>query len=251
MPDGKPEIYLACQGEGATVGLPLVFVRLSTCNLHCRWCDTYYTWNFEGTKFNVEHDYAPKVNVVSEQMEMSVEEVANAIRKAGGINHNVVFTGGEPMVQQKDIIRVINILRERDADWYFEIETNGTIMPTTELHERLNRYNCSPKLESSGNQKFLRDQPNVMGFLQKQAIQNRASFKYVITKQHLEKDIKEIDSLVKKYHLPKRSVFLMPEGIETQSMIEWSKEVAEICKQKGYSLSTRMQVILYGPKRAV
>lgn len=34
------EIYRSIQGESTFVGLPCTFVRLSACNLRCRWCDT-------------------------------------------------------------------------------------------------------------------------------------------------------------------------------------------------------------------
>ena len=34
------EIYESIQGESTFAGLPCTFVRLSRCNLRCRWCDT-------------------------------------------------------------------------------------------------------------------------------------------------------------------------------------------------------------------
>ena len=34
------EIYESIQGESTFAGLPCAFVRLSRCNLRCRWCDT-------------------------------------------------------------------------------------------------------------------------------------------------------------------------------------------------------------------
>lgn len=34
------EIYPSIQGEGPTAGEPAIFIRLSTCNLHCHWCLT-------------------------------------------------------------------------------------------------------------------------------------------------------------------------------------------------------------------
>lgn len=38
------EIYLSLQGESTWAGLPCVFVRLTTCNLRCSYCDTAYAF---------------------------------------------------------------------------------------------------------------------------------------------------------------------------------------------------------------
>ena len=54
-----PEIFHTLQGEGPSVGVPAVFIRASRCNLHCVWCDTDHTWNFEGTPWPHEKDALP------------------------------------------------------------------------------------------------------------------------------------------------------------------------------------------------
>ena len=39
------EIFYSIQGESVHAGLPCVFVRLTGCNLRCRYCDTAYAFH--------------------------------------------------------------------------------------------------------------------------------------------------------------------------------------------------------------
>ena len=71
------EIYLSVQGESTHVGRPCVFVRLTACDLRCRWCDTPYAFT-GGTKMSVE------------------AIVAEVARQRCSL---VEITGGEPLLQ--------------------------------------------------------------------------------------------------------------------------------------------------------
>src|SRR5512139_1018185 len=111
--DGRPEIFYSIQGEGANIGRPAVFLRLGLCNLHCSWCDTRYTWDWQS--FNPQEQL----------LEISCEEAAREILK-----HNcryVVITGGEPLIQQEQLRPLCEDLKSRGFD--IEFETNGTLVP--------------------------------------------------------------------------------------------------------------------------
>jgi 7-carboxy-7-deazaguanine synthase len=71
------EIFHSIQGESTFAGEPCVFVRLTACDLRCRWCDTPYAFH-EGRK-------------------MSVDEVVSAVDAYGC--PTVEITGGEPLLQ--------------------------------------------------------------------------------------------------------------------------------------------------------
>ena len=96
------ELYKSVQGESSFAGLPCIFVRLAGCNLRCAWCDSEYT--FTGGK--------PFSN---EQIIAEIEALAPCTL--------VEFTGGEPMLQARDLLPLMNDLLARN--FTLMIETSG------------------------------------------------------------------------------------------------------------------------------
>jgi 7-carboxy-7-deazaguanine synthase len=96
------EIFHSIQGESSFAGLPCVFVRLTGCNLRCRWCDSEYTFT-GGTK-------------------VTIDDVIARVRAYGC--PLVEVTGGEPLAQPEafDLIR-----RLCDEGFEVLIETSGSI----------------------------------------------------------------------------------------------------------------------------
>jgi 7-carboxy-7-deazaguanine synthase len=96
------EIYKSIQGESTHAGLPCVFVRLTGCNLRCSWCDSEYT-------FTGGH-------------RMSMEEVLEEVQhlSPGGL---VEVTGGEPMLQEKEVVPLMQHLL--DDGYTVLLETSG------------------------------------------------------------------------------------------------------------------------------
>lgn len=225
------------QGEGKSSGMSVSFLRLSTCNLACSWCDTPYTWNWEGTKFVHPDKYDRK----KESRLITFEEIKKDL-DARGVKA-LVISGGEPMLQQKGLISFLKILK---ADGYWvEIETNGTIEPLDEFLTLIDQINCSPKLSNSGpdNRPKMRERPAA---LTKLSESSKTSFKFVIMD---EKDLPEIMTLVEKYQM--KEVYLMPEGRTKVEQLARQDNIQKICKEVNFKFSPRLHVLQWDSKRAV
>lgn len=136
------EIFASIDGEGSRQGLLTTFLRLHDCNIRCSYCDTTYSYGID-----------------SVFTEMTAAEVANVIESLG--NHRITITGGEPLLQEAAVVELIDELNRRKAEtmqdntsgqagstciididkfdkremlndslYDFNIETNGTIIPS-------------------------------------------------------------------------------------------------------------------------
>jgi 7-carboxy-7-deazaguanine synthase len=97
------EIYKSLQGESTYAGLPCVFVRLTGCNLRCSWCDTEYS--FYGGK------------------KMTSEQVLDEVERLSPNGGYVEITGGEPMLQERELIPLMQHLL--DKKYKVLLETSG------------------------------------------------------------------------------------------------------------------------------
>lgn len=244
LPDGSPEVFHTLQGEGVSAGVPAVFVRSSLCNLHCVWCDTDYTWNWEGTPWPHEKDADPNYGkFVREQrmIEMTPADVAAAIKEHSC--RRLVVTGGEPLVQQEEFIDVLEILREWDPRWVFELETNGTITPEADLDNLVAQYNVSPKLANSGNDEKLRINEKALKFY---AASPRAWFKFVVSGPA---DLAEIAEFQNRFGLEADRIILMPEGRDAKTLLGRREWLAEQCRDQGHRFSDRLHIHLWGAEQ--
>ena len=228
-PDGCPEIFYSIQGEGVNIGKPAIFVRLALCNLTCTWCDTRYTWDWE------QYDAKEQIK------EMMPEEVEREILIYSC--RYLVVTGGEPTLQQRQLIPLLERLKNKE--FYIEIETNGTVVPVSGLVDLVNHWSISPKLGNSGNSLTLREIPQAYDFFG--ALSN-SHFKYVIKNQD---DLSEVRSTISKYNIDSEKIILMPEARNREALLRKSRWLVELCKEHGYMFSTRLQILLWGNKRAI
>ena len=232
---GEPEIFASIQGEGPSSGRPVAFVRLSRCNLACRWCDTAYTWHFEGDDrpHRSGLTYARRPN----QVTFAEEDVAARIADLG--QTRLVVTGGEPLLQARPLGAMLALLPGMTV----EIETNGTIEPPALLDARIDQYNVSPKLAHSGNPAALALLPERLAHW---AADARAQFKFVIATSE---NLVEVQSLAREYAIAPERIWLMPEGTDSATLRARMEWLVPLCLEHGYRLSDRLHIHLFGDTR--
>lgn len=232
---GGPEIFASLQGEGPSAGMPVAFVRLSRCNLACTWCDTAYTWRFEGD--NRPHRDGIAFERKANQVTLTSAEAAAQIAMLG--QKRLVITGGEPLLQAGALAEMLAHL----PDISVEIETNGTVAPPARLDIRVDQYNVSPKLSHSGNPADLALIPER---LDAWASDPRAFLKFVIAGPE---DVDEVLALKRRHRFRPERVFLMAEGTDSATQRERQAWLAPLCLEHGFRMSDRLHIHLYGDTR--
>lgn len=121
------EIMEGLQGEGKYTGLPTTFIRTFGCNCNCSYCDTRYS--FQGNR-----------------KKMSFDAIISKVQKLK--NKYICITGGEPLLQNTEVLMLAMELR--GMDYEVSIETNGTIPIEEEPYRRTYSYCMDIKCPSSG-----------------------------------------------------------------------------------------------------
>ena len=225
------------QGEGPSAGRRAWFVRLGRCNLDCAWCDTPYTWDWKG-KLGVAYDPATEVR------RMDLDAVARLLpTEADGAL--LVVTGGEPMLQAGALLRLVQWAAF--DGWDVEVETNGTREPAAALAAYA-RFNVSPKLAHSGVDQAQAIVPQALEAFAALAMVGRATFKFVVQQPS---DLDEVDSLVLRFNIPDSAVWVMPEGRSALEVAVGLGSVARPAIERGWNVSNRLHVQLWGDRRGV
>jgi 7-carboxy-7-deazaguanine synthase len=221
------EIFYSVQGEGALVGVPSVFIRVSGCNLRCEWCDTPYTsWAPEGESMDI-------AGIVE--------------RAASEPARHVVVTGGEPMLFASTV-ELTRLLREKGL--HITIETAGTVYQPVVC----DLMSISPKLANSAphareggrwaaRHDALRYQPDV---LRRLMTDYDYQLKFVMASPG---DLDEVKQMIAELGAGAERVVLMPEGCDAATLAERGRWLVEICKREGFRFSPRLHVDLWGAER--
>lgn len=223
------EKFYSIQGEGQTMGVPSIFLRLAGCNLLCKskhWvCDTIEVWQ-KGIKTDCNKVF-------------DASEIA-ALRE--GVH--LILTGGEPLLHQKALLDFFDwFIEEYDFKPTIEVETNGTIMPLPAFVELVDYWNCSPKLSNSGEPKEKRIKPKVIELINSRP---NSIFKFVVKNGFL--DVKE---LLEDYAVDLKKVVLMPAGENQEQLAESREEVVRQCLNLGFRYSERLHIVIWNQKTGV
>ncbi len=123
---GMPRQQKVKDEHGCSVPWAILMDPTSACNLHCTGC-----WAAE---------YGNRLNLTYEEM----DDIVNQANAMG--TYMFLFTGGEPLVRKKDIIR----LCEEHNDCVFSAFTNGTLIDEDFAQEMLRVKNFVPAISVEG-----------------------------------------------------------------------------------------------------
>jgi 7-carboxy-7-deazaguanine synthase len=232
------KVFYTIEGEGEYVGRPSVFMRLSMCNLTCigfasedspNGCDSYVSWSIKN--------------------KMSFKEIFEIFEKNNYVEHLrfgaiLKLTGGEPLIQQKQLLKFIEAFRERYGFIpVIDFETNATLMPDESwVYDYEATFTTSPKLTTNGDPEEKTYKPEVL----KWHVKHRSGFKFVITSD------KDIEEIWKKYvednngiNISQSRIWFMPCCGSRDEHVKNAAAVAEYAKALHVNFSPRLQLIIW------
>mgnify|MGYP003135698751 FL=1 len=232
------KVFYTIEGEGEFVGQPSVFMRVSMCNLTCigfaseaspHGCDSYISWSVKNKfTFNEVFKYMEDNNFIEHLRN-------NAIWK---------LSGGEPMVQQKALLKLV---RAFVSKYKFlpriDFETNATIKPSDEWVSEFNAtFTTSPKLTTNGDPESKTYKPEVLKWHK----EHNSGFKFVITSSE------DIDEVWRKYvkdehdiNIPLSRIWFMPCCGSREEHTERARAVAEYAKAMDVNFSPRLHLCIW------
>jgi organic radical activating enzyme len=283
------EIFYSPQGEGLYTGRPTLWIRFFHCNLRCdgfgqkdptdpttydlpykdfdastvnsveqmpvfeRGCDSSYSW---AKKFR----HLAKTGSAQDIVLKMEELVTNEFNPDGTIGSNIhlAFTGGEPMLNQAEIIKILQTtmrLGHRISE--VTIETNGTVPMTDEFKDMLHK--CFFNVTMSISPKLF----NVSGELPKRALKanvvqdyinfsDQYQLKFVMNSNpkawdEMESFIEEVFSEELEYiRGVVNTIWIMPVGATDAGQAESAAAVSDMAIARGYNVSARAHISLYG-----
>ncbi|NTV49722.1 MAG: 7-carboxy-7-deazaguanine synthase QueE [Geobacteraceae bacterium] len=118
------EIFSSIQGEGMLAGRRQIFVRLTECNLDCRYCDT----DFEKTDMGRLESNPGSGRFINIPQPLPLNKLSAIVNdwqsQLPGAHHSVSVTGGEPLIHADTLAEWLPEIRKTLP---IHLETNGTM----------------------------------------------------------------------------------------------------------------------------
>ena len=232
------KVFYTIEGEGEFIGRPSVFMRLAMCNLTCKGfaskdsphgCDSFVSWSVKN--------------------KMTFEDIFKLMEDNNYIKHLecgaiLKLTGGEPLIQQKQLLKFMQCFVEKyNFTPIIDFETNATLMPDAKwVDEFRASFTTSPKLKSNGDPEEKSYVPEVLQW-HKQA---GSGFKFVINS---DLDLTEIYNKYvnddKGINVQPHRIWFMPCCGSRQEHTEKAAAVAEYAKAMHVNFSPRLQLVIW------
>lgn len=274
------EIFYSLQGEGRWTGAPSVFFRTFGCNFNCRNFGRYEDDAVKPTESNPEvtkiannidqyktYEDLPLVHTGCDSYASwdprfkhlspfkTIDEIASRFQELIGPvwgERHLVITGGEPLLGwQKAFVALLQHPFMSTLK-FLTFETNGTYV----LHKDLANYlqgrrvmdglditfSASVKLPSSGHSMEETCKPAaIQSYIDNSTL---TYFKFVTS---TEQDVVDVDTMLSTYkesgiNIP---VYLMAVGGTVETFKLNNNNVAQICMDRGWMYSDRLQVSLW------
>lgn len=285
--------FLSVQGEGVRTGKLTIFVRFFGCNLRCPGffqknptdpstyvkpllvdpksfktleefpvveygCDTLYAIDPKFKHLAINYTNASAVVDAIEALLPKYDGKPSWINSETNNDYDLCFTGGEPLLQQKAISEILEVIYDRAADNLkpntIQFETNGTqelndvLKYTLEAEISPALFNVSPKLFSvSGEPKNKAWFPGIISDFMDYG---DVSLKFVVNDteaafNELDERVKEFNSIALGSCVP---VYVMPVGssFEQQNDYKVINKISRMAIERGYNISGRLHCILFG-----
>jgi len=143
-------------------------------------------------------------------------------------------------LQQKELEKLLDQLGK---EYFFEVETNGTILPSERMLDLVNQWNISPKTRNSKNKLVQCEMSECYHLFTKL---DNSYFKFVTEN---ESDVIEIEQLIEKYSIPRAKILLMPQADNKKALDEKADLIREIASVHNLGFTSRKHIELWENQR--
>jgi 7-carboxy-7-deazaguanine synthase len=288
------EIFYSFQGEAEHAGTPTTWIRFFGCNLECNgfgqkdptdpstyklpfldldlidvkrvedlpvWeygCDSSYSWSKKYKHLAQDTDPQGAADLLESKLPHG-----KFTHPRTGQENMLAFTGGEPMLQQKQMKAIVNEFVIRgNIPKLVTVETNATKKLNPELAEWLNTYYhdmggqwhwaMSPKLLQTSGEVGKVNLDIIMSYLEG-VPQSTGILKFVCNGtedswKEIEDFVTELNSYYKNVadKIKKPDIWIMPVGATVEGQELVAADIAIEAMNRGYKVATRNHAYVFG-----